>query len=1046
MSAFRLSRSRRLAALALGLAVFAPAQAEVVISQVYGGGGNSGATYTHDFIELLNTGEAPVDISGWSVQYAATTGSSWSRTVLSGTLQPGQYYLIQQAAGAGGTTALPTPDASGNLTMAASNGKVALVANNTALSGTCPLAGVVDLVGYGTANCFTGSAAAAALTNSTAAIRKDDGCANSRDNAADFATLAPVPRNSASAFASCSGGGVPALSIDDVSLNEGDSGETVFRFTISLNAPAATAVQVDVATSDGSATVADNDYLARNVNGLEIAAGSSSVSFDVQVIGDTTVEPNETFFVTLSNPVGATLQHAIGTGTIRNDDEPPVPELAISSIQGAGIGSSPWLGQRVATVGVVTGLRANGYFVQSAIGDEDGDDTTAEGLFVFTGSFVAPQAVVGNRLRVVGTVTQFARTPHGYALTQLGSASASVLATDQPLPPVTLLGAADLDPSGHISRLGRYQGMRVALPAVQVIGASNSFGDFYVTLAQNPRPFREPGVAELDAVPLPAEKSIPTFDMNPERLRVESLGLLGASFQQVDNGSLIEGMSGIMYYDRGDFSLLLPAEAGLAINGGAAPLPAPAGPEDAFSIAGYNIQDLSGGANVPVDRLRKLSAVFCDYLGTPDIVGLVEIADIPTMQRLAAAINDNEFGDCDTNPGYQAYMLSTSGSQRLGFLVATREVGAGVPRVQVIEVAEEAANDPLVAPDGTSTSGLFDRPPLRLSAQVNHGNGASYPVTVIANHLLSLLSINNLSPRPDSWVTAGNRWRGKRLQQAVRMGEIVEARQQFNPAEPIVLLGDFNAFEFSDGYVDVMGILTGHPAAEHEVLNWADTPLTRALTNLALTVPQQRRYSYVFEGNIQALDHIVVNQALLDSASAELHYVRVNADFAYDNAADPSVPVRSSDHDPALVYVTPATFAHRAIDLSLAIDAPRTPIVAGRSGTFRLQVGNAGPDAARDTTLELAVNAVPAAVQVAGSDWDCVTSADGSAASRLHCAHRGALASAAASVLELTVAPSRTLPQTFLTVQATAGSSGTDANPADNSASATVRVTGKPGG
>jgi DNA/RNA endonuclease G (NUC1)/uncharacterized protein YjdB len=177
----------------------------VVISQVYGGGGNSGATWTHDFIELLNTGDVAVDLTGWSVQYASATGTSWTWTALSGTLQPGRYYLIQQAQGSGGTTPLPTPDATGTLAMAATNGKVALVSSATALSGACPLgAAVIDFVGFGsTANCFEGSGPTPTLSNTTAALRERAGCQDTDDNKADFTAGAPTPRNRATSPNSC---------------------------------------------------------------------------------------------------------------------------------------------------------------------------------------------------------------------------------------------------------------------------------------------------------------------------------------------------------------------------------------------------------------------------------------------------------------------------------------------------------------------------------------------------------------------------------------------------------------------------------------------------------------------------------------------------------------------------------------------------------------------------------------------------------------------------------------------------------------------------
>ncbi len=189
------------------------ANAQVVISQAYGGGGNSGATYTNDFIELFNRGSTNVDISGWSVQYASATGASWTVTAIPGVigsgavvLQPGQYYLVQQAAGTGGTTPLPTPDAVGTIAMSGSAGKVALANTAVALAGACPSAdpSLMDLIGWGggTVSCFEGTQAGG-TANATANLRGNNGCMDTGSNAADFAVLAPNPRNSASPFNVC---------------------------------------------------------------------------------------------------------------------------------------------------------------------------------------------------------------------------------------------------------------------------------------------------------------------------------------------------------------------------------------------------------------------------------------------------------------------------------------------------------------------------------------------------------------------------------------------------------------------------------------------------------------------------------------------------------------------------------------------------------------------------------------------------------------------------------------------------------------------------
>ena len=185
------------------------AQPTVVISQVYGGGGNSGADYTHDFIELFNRGESPVSLAGWSVQYASATGASWQKTELTGAIQPGRYYLIQQAQGSGGTTPLPAPDAIGAIPMSASSGKVALLNTSELLArGTaCPDgAALVDLVGFGSADCFAGSATAPGLDNKTAGLRADAGCASTGSNGDDFQAGEPTPRNSANSPTACVSG------------------------------------------------------------------------------------------------------------------------------------------------------------------------------------------------------------------------------------------------------------------------------------------------------------------------------------------------------------------------------------------------------------------------------------------------------------------------------------------------------------------------------------------------------------------------------------------------------------------------------------------------------------------------------------------------------------------------------------------------------------------------------------------------------------------------------------------------------------------------
>ena len=180
------------------------APGDVVISQVYGGGGNSGAPFTHDFIELFNRGVTTVSLSGWSVQYQSATGTgTWQVTPLTGSIAPGGYYLVQEASNAAVGSPLPTPDDIGTIAMAAGAGKVALSSTTTAFNGSCATC-AVDMVGYGTtASCFEGAGPTANTSNTTAALRKRGGCFDSNNNNVDFSVSAPSPRNTSSSTNSC---------------------------------------------------------------------------------------------------------------------------------------------------------------------------------------------------------------------------------------------------------------------------------------------------------------------------------------------------------------------------------------------------------------------------------------------------------------------------------------------------------------------------------------------------------------------------------------------------------------------------------------------------------------------------------------------------------------------------------------------------------------------------------------------------------------------------------------------------------------------------
>lgn len=209
-----MSRIRLLVPLLAAALVLVPAGAGsgtsgIAISQVFGGGGNSGAPFANDYVELFNRGSTAVSLSGWSVQYATAAGTSWQATPLTGTIQPGGRYLLALAGGTVGA-ALPTPDASGSTNLSATSGKIAVVRDTAALTcgaaaGSCSANAVVeDLVGYGTATDYEGSGPAPTLSSTSAAIRAGGGCTDGDDNATDFASGDPAPRNGAAPAEPCS--------------------------------------------------------------------------------------------------------------------------------------------------------------------------------------------------------------------------------------------------------------------------------------------------------------------------------------------------------------------------------------------------------------------------------------------------------------------------------------------------------------------------------------------------------------------------------------------------------------------------------------------------------------------------------------------------------------------------------------------------------------------------------------------------------------------------------------------------------------------------
>jgi uncharacterized protein len=715
------------------------------------------------------------------------------------------------------------------------------------------------------------------------------------------------------------------LSVSDVAVDEGQSGTTTATFTVSLSAPAPPGgVSFDVTTQDDTATLADNDYVALSLPGRTIPEAGTTATFAVTVNGDAAIESDERFFLNVTNVTGVTVADGQGEGTITNDDFVITP---IHTIQGPGTAST-LLGNIVTTVGIVTGVKSNGFFVQTPDGAVDGDPDTSEGILVFMAGTPPPAAAVGNEVRVTGTVAEFvpSQDPASPPLTEIGFATVAVLSTANALPAAVPLTAADTDPAGDIEQLERFEGMRVSVASLTVIGptlgsvneptaTATSSGVFHGVVTGIARPFREHGVQVPDPLPAGAPCCVPRFDGNPERLRVDSDGQTGAAVLDVSAGTVVTGLVGPLDYGFRTYTILPDPGAPLTVTGGAIPTAAPLPRASEFTVASFNVQRLfdtadDAGTSEPVlstaafdARLAKASLAVRDYLHAPDILGLSEVENLSTLQALALRINSDALTAGEPSPAYDAYLVEGNdvGGIDVGFLVKTAAVAALTPRVTVNAVVQEGASATYLNPNTGAFELLHDRPPLRLDAVVHASGGGNFPVTVIVNHLRSLNGVS--SEEPSGTGTEGARVRAKRAAQAEFLADLVQGRQVASPGERIVLVGDFNAFEFNDGYVDSMGTIVGAPTSPDEVVVASADLVNPDLANLAAAEPAEERYSYVFDGNAQSLDHVVVNQALVAATyDRRLRHPRTDADFPETARNDGATPTRLSDHDALVAY------------------------------------------------------------------------------------------------------------------------------------------------
>jgi predicted extracellular nuclease len=305
--------------------------------------------------------------------------------------------------------------------------------------------------------------------------------------------------------------------------------------------------------------------------------------------------------------------------------------------------------------------------------------------------------------------------------------------------------------------------------------------------------------------------------------------------------------------------------------------------------------------------LNKASLAIRNILQTPDVLGVIELENLATLQTLAAKINADAIAAGQPNPNYTAYLQEGNdvGGIDVGFLVKSA-------KITVINVTQFGKDSTYINPNDGTSDLLNDRPPLRLQATVQDVNNQPFAFTVIVNHLRSLSGVDD--PTPSGTGTEGGRVRAKRRAQAEYLANLAQGCQTGNTTvcpgttatERLILVGDFNAFQFNDGFVDSIGTIRGAPTPPDQVVLPSSDLVSPNLINLVDPMPfaqitTNQAYSFLFDGNAQVLDHILITQNLL-SRFKDFQYARLNADFPEIFRNDPNRPERISDHDAPVAY------------------------------------------------------------------------------------------------------------------------------------------------
>lgn len=572
-----------------------------------------------------------------------------------------------------------------------------------------------------------------------------------------------------------------------------------------------------------------------------------------------------------------------GNTSLTNDCSPIGPVLEIFEIQGNG-SASPFAGQGIATLdNIVTAVGTDGFFMQTPDFRADGDVSTSNGIFVFTGG--APTVAVGDQVDVAGSVTEF------FDFTEFSSGSSvSVDSGGNPVPVAVVFDdtVPSPDPTAPSCAIEFecYEGMLVQITGGTVTGPNQGFSsdpvaEVHITAAGS-RTYREPGIE------YPGLFGYPEWDGNPEVFELDP-DKLGLPNQIIPAGSSFDAI-GAIGYEFGGYELW---PTSLNVTPAALPQAVRSREVAEMTVGALNlfrlfddINDFSGDTVVSsaeyARRLAKFSVFIREVLDAPDILAVSEVESLKVLQDLASEISSN-----DPTVNYTAYLEEGNdvGGIDVGFLVLDTVLVDNVTQLGLSEI---------LTYDGSL---LNDRPPLLLEGR-QIANGSNFPIAVMAIHSRSLGGIED----PGS---SGERVRQKRLEQAQYVAQQVQLLQDANPDINLVVAGDFNAYEFSDSYVDVTGHMKGSFTAGDNLVcetNACTDHVSPDLIDQVLMLASGERYSFVFQGNAQALDHALTSSGL-DELVRDFQFGRGNSDAAVDLINDDSTPLRSSDHDGLVLFL-----------------------------------------------------------------------------------------------------------------------------------------------